>query len=254
MKRLLAFLLVLLMVPCYIFAESSVWNPDYEHPFLVGRDIAAGEYLMTLSPKEGAVGSFGIAGYLISRPVSGTYKVEIIQPDDFLTVDAPTCTLTLKDGDSLHITCPADYAVTLTQLSGGDIVDRYPGAIDGVHFTKAINLTLAYVERNKEEFEGLKSVTVEYDSQLPSINIMMHYETGQKRNFEKHLTSILWLLNISCRQQNPSISESTPYLYGGIYKDKAVLISVYDDSILYSTSAFDTYYITPGENKIEKHP
>lgn len=262
MKRLLAFLLMILifLITPTAMAESA--------NFLVGRDIAPGTYTAEIyATNEQEM--IGVATCCILRPVEGSYRYETIETDEmilkgsnpawdhtFQTIDLtipdlnPSCELVLIDGDRLIIACGDGWKVRLVNLTGSEIEDQYPGAIDGVNLTKAINLTLAAVENYPEQYPGLKSVEIKYSDVLPSIEMMLHMEDGEKDNYEAVVHNILYSLNIACRNQNNKIKESIPFYHGGIYDDIAVIIGVYDDSIIYTDAAFDTYYILPGTFEI----
>lgn len=239
MKKWVALLMVLLLMSNIAYATKST-------NFLVGRDIAPGSYKAELyAADEKAL--LGVAVCMILRPVKGSYKSETIQTDDMtLTSNNPDCELNLLEGDRLLISCSDGYKIRLVSLTGADIEDQYPGAIDGVNLTKAINLTLSAVENYPELYPGLKSVEIKYSDVLPSIELMLHMEYGEKGNYEAVAHDILFSLNIACRNQNNAIKESVPFYHGGIYDDIAVIIGVYDGSIIYSDEALDTYYILPG--------
>lgn len=248
MKKGLAFLLMVLLFPCTL-AHASTGNQDY----LVGRDLAPGKYSAELySTDENALIGVAVCGIL--RHVENSYKVETIQTDDMTLTDlCPICTIELLDGDRLMVSCSDGYAVRLTNISGTEIQDQYPGAVAGVNLTQAINATTAYIDRNRVDFDGLKDITIEYDVTLPSINITMYYTKNDKNNYMEHIPLILWKLNGECALQNPQICDPTPKTNGGVYKDITVIIGVYDETILYTENAFDTYYILPGTTKIERY-
>lgn len=250
MRKILALLILMLLITT-AHASDIKFNPDYEDPFVIGRDLPSGTYTMTIFAMEGTTSTDGIASYFIMRQTEGSYTFDIIDSDDFLTLSNPSCTLSLLDKDYLYITCSAGYEVRLSQQSGGTIEDKYPGAIEGVNLTQAINMALMYFDRYGEAFPGLKSIEIEYDDTLPSINLTLYYETGGKSAYAKHVRDILWILNMGCTSQNPTIRESTATTYGGIYDDLTVIIGVFDDTILYGGS-FDTYYILPGRNSISQ--
>lgn len=243
MKKWVALLMVLLLISNIAYATKST-------NYLVGRDIAPGNYKAELyAADEKAL--LGVAVCMILRPVEGSYKSETIQTDDMtLTNNNPDCELDLLEGDRLLISCSDGYKIRLVSLTGADIEDQYPGAIDGVNLTKAINLTLSAVENYPELYPGLKSVEIKYSDVLPSIELMLHMEYGERDNYEAVAHDILYSLNIACRNQNDRIQESIPFYHGGIYDDITVIIGVYDNSIIYTDSAFDTYYILPGTFEI----
>lgn len=239
MKKWVALLMVLLLMSNIAYATKST-------NYLVGRDIAPGNYKAELyAADEKAL--IGVAVCMILRPVEGSYKSETIQTDDMtLTNNNPDCELDLLEGDRLLISCSDGYKIRLVNLSGADIEDEYPGAIEGVNLTKAINLTLSAIENYPELYPGLKSVEIKYSDVLPSIELMIYMEYGEKGNYEAVAHDILFSLNIACRNQNNTIKESAPFYHGGIYDDVVVIIGVYDDSIIYSDEALDTYYALPG--------
>lgn len=221
--------------------------------YLVGRDLAPGEYAAELyQTEEDAL--IGIAVCTILRPSKDSYTVKTIQTDDMtLTASHPVCTIDLLEGDQLMVGCSEGYTVRLTNLSGTEIADQYPGAVEGVNLTQAINVTLAYIDKYAFYFDGLKDAAIEYDATMPSINITLYYSLGDKQHYAEHLPAILWKLNDACVSQNPQIADPTPKSNGGLYEEIAVVVGVYDDAILYTDSAFDTYYILPGATDLIEH-
>lgn len=247
MKKWVTFLIALLLISNIAIAYAT-----QSTNYLVGRDIAPGNYKAELyAADEKAL--IGVAVCMILRPVEGSYKSETIQTDDMtLTNNNPDCELELLEGDRLLISCSDGYKIRLVNLSGADIEDEYPGAIEGVNLTKAINLTLSAIENYPDMYPGLKSAEIKYNDLLPSIELMLHMEYGEKDNYEAVVHNILFSLNIACHNQNNEIKESVPFYHGGIYDDITVVIGVYDNSILYTDAGFDTYYILPGTFDILK--
>lgn len=262
MKRLLTFLLTMLLILICptVIAESS--------NFLVGRDLAPGTYLAELYASDEST-IIGTASCCILRPIEGTYRHETIETND-MTLKAinpaweqsiqivgleitdlnPSCEIVLLDGDRFIFSCSDSWNVRLVNITGSEIEDQYPGAIEGVNLTKAINLTLSAVENYPELYPGLKNIEIKYSDVLPSIELMLHMEYGEKDNYEAVAHDILYSLNTACRNQNDRIQESIPFYHGGIYDDITVIIGVYDNSIIYTDSAFSTYYILPGTFEI----
>lgn len=239
MKKWVALLLVLLLIPNIAYAIKST---EYH----VGRDIAPGSYIVNLY-KEDENALVGVAVCIVLRPVKETGKIKVIQTEDMkLNDNSPNCTLNLLDGDSLLISYSDDYNIRLINLTGTDIKDIYPGAINGVNLTKAISSTVAVVENNPDIFPGVKSVDIKYGDVLPSIELMLYMDNSEIDNYEAVVHDILYTLNIACQKQNGAIEESAPFYHGGIYDDVYVIIGVYDESIIYSDEALNTYYILPG--------
>lgn len=264
MKKLLVFLLVivLLLICPTVIAESLT--------FLVGRDLAPGTYTAELYASDEST-IIGTASCCILRPIEGTYQHETIETKDMMlkainpaweqsiqivgleiTDLNPSCEIVLLDGDRFIFSCSDSWNVRLVNMTGSEIEDQYPGAIDGVNLTEAINITLAAVDNYPELYPGLKSIDIKYSDVLPSIELILHMEDGQKEKYEEVVHTILFTLNIACCKQNSVIKESLPYYHGGIYDEITVIVGVYDNSILYTDAGFDTYYILPGTFDILK--
>lgn len=243
MNKVIAFLVVLLFPTTIVFATNI-------EEYLIGRDLAAGPYTAELYATEEDE-LIGVAICTIMRSIDGSYKMETIQTADMtLTNNHTHCDLDLQNGDRLMIGCSDGYAVMLINLTGAEIEDKYPNAIEDVNLTKAINATLTYLDDYALDFKGLNKTTIEYDKTLPSINITMFYDSGHKMQYKEHLKAILWRLNESCANQNEKIARSTPLSYGGIYDNLTVIVGIYDDLILYADTSFETYFILPATNEI----
>lgn len=252
MKKLLLVLISLLIIlPVHTgFAQSN--TKEYR----VGIDIPAGDYTVELYQSEYDEHDIGIAICSIIRFDKETYKIETIQTDDmFLTDDNPTCKLTLYDDDRLSIVYGEEsYSVRLISHTADGFTDEYPGVIDGVNLTQAFNECISVMtsdEATNELFPGLLDVEFEYDPTLPSINIMLYFESKDNIDAETMIFRTMVLLNTACNQQNPDIAEATVYDYGGIYDDLFVVIGIYDKSVLLN-GTMDTYYVMPNSTIIKE--